>query len=79
MRNSWVRPGRWPVIVAASTLFAVVHLGYVPPPGLPGLFVLGMGLGYVYERTGALWASMLLHLVFNAANIAVVLSGLVSG
>ncbi|MHB1156832.1 MAG: CPBP family intramembrane glutamic endopeptidase [Phycisphaerales bacterium] len=79
MKNSWLRPGRWPVIVATSTLFAWVHLGDVSPPALPGLFVLGMGLGYVYERTGALWASMLLHLVFNAANIAVVLSGLVGG
>lgn len=83
MKNSGLRPGRrsgrWPVIVAASTVFAVVHMGYVPPPALPGLFVLGMGLGYVYERTGALWASMLLHMVFNAANIAVVLSGLVGG
>ncbi|MFA7236454.1 MAG: CPBP family intramembrane glutamic endopeptidase [Phycisphaeraceae bacterium] len=79
MRNSGSRPGRWPVIVATSTLFALVHWGSVSPPALPGLFVLGMGLGYVYERTGALWASMLLHLMFNAANIAVVLSGLVSG
>ena len=36
---------------------------------LPALFVLSLGLGWLYERTGSLWAVMLMHALFNASQI----------
>ncbi len=45
--------------------------GGVPWQALPTLFVLSLALGYVYERTGWLWAPILVHALFNATNIAV--------
>ena len=35
---------------------------------LTASFVLSLGLGYVYERTGILWSSMPVHLLFNLLN-----------
>lgn len=65
---------RWLVIAIASVLFTAIHLG-VEPIAIPGLFVLSLGLGYVYERTGSIWTSMLVHAAFNALNIAAVFAG----
>ncbi|MEX2673707.1 MAG: type II CAAX endopeptidase family protein [Phycisphaeraceae bacterium] len=42
--------------------------------GLPGLIVLSLGLGYLYERTGSLWPPILVHLLFNASQITIVLT-----
>lgn len=71
----WER--RWPVILAAAAAFAGVHVGAAAWQAMPGLFVLGVILGWLYERTGSLWPSILLHMMFNAVNSAIVLSGLV--
>lgn len=65
---------RWLAIVIASLLFALNHghLWMVPP-----LFVLSMCLGYAYERSGRLWAPILMHAMFNLISILnFVLSGL---
>ena len=32
----------------------------------PLIFLLSLGLGYIYERTGILWASITVHLLFNS-------------
>lgn len=69
--------GVWPVILSTSMLFALIHLPAVPWQSLPGLFVLSVGLGFAYERTGKLWAPMLIHGLFNAINVTLVLTGLV--
>ena len=37
------------------------------------LFVLAVGLGYLYERTGNLWASAMTHGLFNALQIVIYL------
>jgi len=37
---------------------------------LPSLFVLAVVLGWLYERTGSLLPSVLVHMGFNAINIA---------
>lgn len=63
-------PGRWSVILVASVIFVIPHTASVEWQALPTLFVLSMGMGYVYERTGRLWASILIHMLFNAANVA---------
>ncbi len=39
--------------------------------GLVILFVFSVGLGYLYERSGVLWCSILVHGVFNGMNIVI--------
>lgn len=68
------RRQRWLVIVTAAAMFAVVHLGATSWHALPGLFVLGVVLGWLYERTGSLLPCVLVHAGFNALNIAWVLN-----
>jgi len=59
---------RLPVPAAAAVsalLFAASHgLGVIFP-----IFVLGLGLAYVYARTGTIWASMLTHATVNAISL----------
>lgn len=43
-------------------------------PAMPGLFVLAVALGYLYERTGSLWPPIIVHALFNAFNVAIVLN-----
>ena len=62
------------VIVGTAALFAAVHYtpGDANPEQMPLLFLLGAALGYIYERTGSLWASMTLHAMFNGFVLATV-------
>jgi len=62
--------GPWMSIAAASLFFTAVHIGAVDLHGLVGLFVLSLGFGWAYARTGRLTASITMHMVFNAGNIA---------
>jgi len=64
---------RWAAIVVASFLFALIHLPGVTWHGLPGLFVLSLILGWTYERTGNLYVPIVLHMAYNAANLALAL------
>lgn len=59
----------WAAVVGASWLFAAFHV--TQPQALPSLFVLSIALGYNYERTGRLYAPILIHALFNAVNLAV--------
>ena len=65
---------RWPAVVCASAAWAAIH-GAVPWQVMPGLFVLGLILGAMVERTGSLRGAILAHALFNAANVALVLAG----
>lgn len=64
--------GGTPVVAILTTavVFAAAHATAVRPEALPGLFVLGVGFGLVFERTGRLGAPIVMHAAFNAANIA---------
>lgn len=66
---------QWPAIAITSLAFALVHIGPADPLALPMLFVLSLGMGYALAATGRLWAPMFVHAVFNATQIAIVLSG----
>lgn len=59
---------RLPLGVAAAVsalLFALLHgIGVVAP-----IFVLGLGLAYVYHRTGSVWASMVTHSLVNVISL----------
>lgn len=67
---------RWAVVGVASFVFALIH-GFEHWQALPGLFVLGMVLGWLYERSGSLWPGIALHMAFNGLNIllAILLQG----
>lgn len=78
-RQAGLLPGRWVTILVVSALFAVIHVGSVPPIALPGLFALGVGMGYAYEKSGSLIAPMAIHAMFNAFNLGAVLLDLVPG
>lgn len=69
--NALCTDHRFQAILLTSILFALIHGGAVPWPFLPGLLVVGMVLGYVYERSGSLLPCILVHSAFNAFNIVV--------
>ena len=53
-------------IVTQALVFALLHSN---PADLPHLFVLGLLLGYLYERTGSLYAPIALHFINNAVTM----------
>lgn len=55
--------GVWRSVLLASAAFALVHTGQ--PFAMPALFVLGVILGYLRERTGSLVGPVLIHAAFN--------------
>jgi membrane protease YdiL (CAAX protease family) len=65
LRRHTRRP--WISVLIASALFAAVHFPIAQ--AVPALFVLGIVLGYNYERSGRLYAPIIIHAVFNAVNI----------
>ena len=56
----------WPAIVFSSLLFMIMHSD---PGHWPALFVLGMCMGYAYEKSGSLWRPIFIHVMFNAINV----------
>ena len=64
---------RWPAIFVTSVIFTALHLGAVEPHALAALFVLSLGFGWLYEKTGSIIAPMVMHGAFNVANILLTL------
>ncbi|NLZ05601.1 MAG: CPBP family intramembrane metalloprotease [Phycisphaerae bacterium] len=64
LRSYLARP--WPAIFLTSALFAVVH---GDKPHWPALFVLSIGLGYAYEKSGSLFRPIFMHAMFNGVAI----------
>ena len=62
----------WLPIFISSGLFSIVH-GNVPH--WPALFLLGVCLGYAYEKSGSLFRPIFIHAFFNAITITFVLLG----
>ena len=56
----------WIAIIAASLIFSLLH----PPMHWPALFFLSCCMGYTYEKSGSLIRPILVHAIFNAANVA---------
>jgi membrane protease YdiL (CAAX protease family) len=61
---------RWTGYVGVSFLFALIHFN--APTFLP-LFVLALALTWLYEKTEGLFAPVLAHSLFNAANLVILL------
>lgn len=59
--------GRGPSLFMTAALFALFH--HHLPVLLP-IFLLGLLLGLLYERSGSLWAPIGFHALFNAGNVA---------
>ena len=66
---------RWLGIVLSAAVFTSLH----EPWSWPIIFLLGIGFGYVYERTGSLYASMIVHFAFNGMNVTFLLLSLRGG
>ena len=58
--------GAWTAIIICSALFATVHS---TASHWPALFVLSMCMGYAYEKSGSLFRSITVHLLFNLSSV----------
>ena len=58
-------------IVVTSLLFAAMHLPQWPAP--IAIFLLSLGLGTLYQRTGSLLAAIAMHGTFNGFNTVLML------
>jgi membrane protease YdiL (CAAX protease family) len=63
--------GAWPAILISSMLFAATH---ADTGHWPALFVLGVCLGYAYEKSGSLFRPIFIHSLFNAVSIIATLN-----
>lgn len=61
-------PPFWPVLVSSS-IFALLHWGHGPDP-VP-LFVLAVGLGYLYRQTHRVLPGIVVHVLLNAFSMLV--------
>ena len=64
----------WRAIVATSIIFAVMHIGAAEPSAILGLFVLSIGLCHARVKSRGILAPIVIHVLFNAMNIAFVYS-----
>ncbi len=65
----------WTAVLITSVLFTFMHWPAVPVYGLATLFVLSVAMGLAYERTGRAGVPIVMHMAFNAANIALAMRG----
>jgi membrane protease YdiL (CAAX protease family) len=63
------RAGAWPTILVFAVLFGAIH---ILPILMPVGFTLGLGLGWVRERTGSVLPGIFFHIAHNTALFAVV-------
>ena len=59
------RLGFWPAAVISSVLWTGLHAGY-SWPGLVSVFLAGLGLSWIMQRTGSMKAVVVAHAVINA-------------
>lgn len=59
--------GRWSAVATTSLLFAGIHMH---PPSFFGLFLLGVILALLYEKSRCLWVPIVMHAVFNAVSVS---------
>jgi uncharacterized protein len=56
----------WPAVLLSSGMFAMVHSNV---EHWPALFVLAVGMGYAYEKSGSLWRPIFIHVLFNGVTV----------
>jgi membrane protease YdiL (CAAX protease family) len=69
--TAWRREyGRRRAFIGSSVVFALIHLSLV---SILPIFVLALGLAWVYERTRSLLASVTMHATFNGISVSLLL------
>lgn len=69
LRQRW---SLWPSALLSGAIFGLVHAPTGPTAAIP-LAGLGVGLAWLYNKTGSIFPSMLAHFLNNAIAISVVL------
>jgi uncharacterized protein len=70
--NAWLREaGRMWAYVGSAALFAAIHLSL---ESLLPIFLLGLALAWVYQRTGNLLAPITMHATVNGISVAIALA-----
>ena len=69
LRQKW---SLWPSALLSGAVFGLVHAPTGPTAAIP-LAGLGVGLAWLYNKTGSIYPSMLAHFLNNAIAISVVL------
>jgi membrane protease YdiL (CAAX protease family) len=69
--NAWLREAgrRW-AFFGSAALFAIIHVSLV---SLLPIFLLGLGLAWVYQRSGTLLAPIAMHATVNGISVALAL------
>lgn len=67
----------WMANVLTSALFAGLHAAQWPAP--IALFVLSIGLGVLVQRTGSLWAPIVMHACFNGLSTLALMLAILAG
>lgn len=67
----WAFSPSWQAIAISSVVFATAHQ---EAAHWPALFILGVCLGYAYEKSGSLFRPIFVHALFNAITVAAALS-----
>jgi len=60
----------WAAVLISSVVFALMHPYWMH---LPALFMLSLGMGYSYERSGSLARPIFVHVLFNSASMTAAL------
>jgi membrane protease YdiL (CAAX protease family) len=64
----WTPRAFWPLVVS-SLIFSALHFGQGAAP-IP-LFVLSLGLGYLYRQTGSIVPPLIVHMILNGLTLIV--------
>ena len=73
--QSWLRRhlSRQPALLITAVAFALMHFASMQGATnlviVPAVFVIGYFLGHLYERQGSLYASIGLHVTYNALGV----------
>lgn len=74
----WLRTryGQWVSMAVSAGLFSMLHGIAIL---IPALFVVGLMLAWIYEKSGSLWPAIVMHSAFNCIMLGLLYTALFSG